>query len=904
MKCEKLILILIMLLLGKSIFAQNPVVYQNVLSEEGTIKYDFGTEDGQLDKNFIIQQLALSIPKKTEFTQYSYAFSLILRIQKIGDYKYTALVEADNFKCFGDIHYKGFDISDVLMPSKIDFSLSVYRANFARVDNQHISNAKLIYGYNKIYFTSFVDSTTNPVFTMNISNKNLIFDSLTKGNFIRKRKLIDDYYLSELQMSDASLMLEKIDYKDVDMAVVYDIRLMDVEKIVNSLFQTDFPTKLFLSGYDPINYIDKFNRLSSETIKARAELNKNLAVLDKLLYEKGLDFLKKNDVKNAVLYFNKTIDYNKYYAPAHYQLARMLYHKDSIYRSAEIITNIFTSMNPDPDTYKNLILLSDSLMKSFEINGNYFLKTEKYNEAVECFETLLKFCSSAIGLKCKDDYNKNLSLARFGIFRSYLDVSKRAIEGNRLNLAEVYVLEAKSFQKKYSSDIINDEEADAMMFKLAKAYIMLGDSSLNRKRFDKAQDYYGKAIALCDSNTNENYKCPDNISYKIARAKSGFFEEMVKRAYLAYKDNSINKAEQIMTEADEYRKTYPKEITINAGFDSVMAKIKTIRYNELVKESRYLSVFASYDEMISRMKLAKLLEKNYKVKASKLMDSLVEMYAKPFIQTKIKAVYPIVNRGQIDSAKYLCSIQDDNIKDILLESDTSLTNSISSLRNYIIHMECTASRNKFNENYQKAIEMSNINDFIYSSVFVDSALSIARKHIDCNIDTADITLMKENHKRPLIYQNLIIRANNNYFRKQFDSTMILYLKAEKYFEKQKISNSGLKHISIEEYILNKSNEKFSIFAISYLTDSLYCDKALMLLKGLEKQSYPSVQLKTELQKLGKLTAVQDRALQPAGKAAQYLKTHIGKDKWFKYYKNAYYKSWHKNRFYYVIFTIF
>jgi tetratricopeptide (TPR) repeat protein len=792
----------------------------------------------------------------------------------------------------------------VLIPSKIDFNLSAYSGNISKVDNRHISNAVLKFGYNKLFFTNFTDSSSSPVFNMNFSNKKLLFDSVVKIGFDEKRKLIDDYYLSELQMADAEELLGKIDYKDVDMAVVYDIRLMDVEKIVNILFQKDFPAKLYLSSFDPINYIDKFNKLSSETIKARNELNKNLAVLDKLLYEKGVDFLKKNDLKNAVLYFNKTVDYNKYYAPAHYQLARLLFRKDSIYRSAEIITGVFKEMNPDPETYKNLILLSDSLMKSFMINGNYFLKTEKYNEAVECFENLIKFCSSSSGLKCSDEAYKNLSLARFGIFKSYLDVSKRAIDGNRLNLAEVYVLEAKAFQKKHSSDIINDEEADAMMFRLAKAYVLLGDSSLKRRKFEKAQDYYAKAIMLCDSNFNENYKCPEEISYKISLAKNGLFEEIVRNAYQAFKEKNISRAEAFLVSAEEYRTANPKDIIRNTGFDSVMFRVKTYRYLEFVKEAKYLSVFASYDEMISRMKLAKELELKYKIKPSSLMDSLIAVYAKPYLYGRIKSIFPLVNDKKLDSAKLLCDMRSADIKELLLNNDTSLNNKITELRSFINHTECTVSMNRFNDSYKQAIEMANLNEYIYSSAFADTAMNIALMHPDCSIDTADIASIKQTNKKPAFYQSMIIVSNNNYFRNNFDSSLFYYFKAEKYFITEKISNTGLKHKLVEDFVIDKDNEKFTFFAVNYMADSSFCDKSFYLLKSLEKKSYLSVQLKSEQQKLGRVSAIHDKRLLPTSKAAANLKARTGKDKWFKYYKNAYYKAWHKNRFYYVIFTIF
>ena len=900
---KKAILFVIAMAVSILLFGQNAVVYQNVINLEGVVKYDGGENFGS-EKNYILRQLALSIPKKLEYTEFSYSFSLILRIQKVSDYKYIAMVEADKFKCFGDIHYKNFDISDALIPSKIGFDLSAYRGNISKVDNKHIIYSELKYGYNKLFSANFTDSAANPVFNMNIDSVKVIYDSVIKTCFDNKRKLIDDYYLSELQMADAEILLGKIDYKDVDMAVVFDIRLIDVEKIVNMLFQRDFPSKLFLSDFDPINYIDKFNKLSSETIKARDELNKNLAVLDKLLYEKGVDFLKKNDLKNAVLYFNKTIDYNKYYAPAHYQLARLLYRNDSIYKAAETINRIFKEMNPDPETYKSLILLSDSLMRSFNTNGQYFLKTEKYNDAVECFENLIKFCSSSTNLKCPDDANKKLSQARFGIYKSYLDVSKRAIDGNRLNLAEVYVLEAMAFQKKHSTDIINDEEADAMMFRLAKAYIVLGDSSLKFRKYEKAQDYYLKAIVLCDSNYNENYKCPDEINYKISLAKKGVFEELVKNAYKSFKDKNINSAEQFLKNAENYRNENLKDITNNAGFDSVIFRIKTFRYNELVKEAKYLSVFASYNEMILRMKSAKELEIKYKIKTSLLMDSLVSLYAKPYLLGKIKSIFLLVNDRKLDSAKIQYENRLTDINELALNNDTSISNRLNELKNYITLTECSESIYRFNDSYKQAIEMANINDYIYSQVFADTAISIAIHHHDCNIDTSDISSLKLNNKKPVNYQKLLILANNYYFRGDYDSSLFYYKKAENYFITEKINNSGLRHKPLENFVIDKGNDKFIFYAVDYLADSIYFEKSLSLLKDLEKKSYQNTQLKIEQQKLGRITALTDKKLLPESKASENIKVRIGKSKWFKYYKNAYYKAWHNNRFYYYIFTIF
>jgi hypothetical protein len=264
----------------------------------------------------------------------------------------------------------------------------------------------------------------------------------------------------------------------------------------------------------------------------------------------------------------------------------------------------------------------------------------------------------------------------------------------------------------------------------------------------------------------------------------------------------------------------------------------------------------------------------------------------------------LVNAGKTDSAKVLAAIQENNIKELLLAGDTSLTNKITDVKYYIIHVECTSSMSYFNEAFQRAIELANTNDFIYSVVYADSALSIAKKHIDCAIDTSDIFSLKERHKKPVVYQKLLVLANNNYFRSKFDSSLYYYLKAEKYFNTERIVNSGLKHISVENFILNKNNEKFIFFGINYLADSIYCDKSLFLLKEMEKKSFQNLLLKDEQQKLGRNTAIQDKKVQPANKARQNFKTRIGKDKWFKYYKNAYYKAWYNNRFYYVFFMIF
>lgn len=882
------LLVSVIMVISGFVQGQNKLIYQNVENTSVSISYAAEPDENQKTTNYFVNEIARSIPKKIEYTQFVFSCVRTDRIYETDPGKFSSTFEITDVACSGDIYYKGFSVADVLIPTHCSFTYNVFADNAVPFYQTSITNGKLGLGYNLMAAYKFSDTSNVKKFNTRVDNFAFHYDQDAKERFAAKLKLIDEYYLSESLIDHCFNKIKAIDYSNTDMIIVYDISLKEVEKTAEELYNKNFPGNLDLVNYDPANFIDSYNKLSETIFNTRYQLNLRLANLDKMYYEKGLEELKKNEKTKAETYFNRSILYNPDFVPSQLELAKISYANNNLNAAADKMSHILRKLNPAPEIYKQVILFTDTLYNKMLAVGNEYNSVEKYNEAIEIFEKCVSFCDSLPGYTCSGLHMKGLALARFGIYQSYLSVSQKAMDNGRPELAEIYISDARNYQKIYSKFIINDAEAVSKLEKIMMTYVAKGDTLISKNKCEKGLTYLEKAKNISDKN---RLWLPGSYENSIRKAHSGIYNSTLKKCSEQIISKQIENAEETLNEAVDYQKKHAEIITPSKNIDSLQAKIKSFQYNSFISHGVETMNAGDHQNSLQHFDQAKKLEQQYIFKRNPLLDSLIKATARPVIANQINTVEKLLAIKNLNAATALSDSISKSITQHGLSNDTALTDKAKQLQKNIFDLRCGNAKELF-DSYLKRADMAVAKqDFMASDSLYEKATIISDSFPKCRIDANPAIEGKKMYLLPRNYQQILLAASKALMQHDYNSFFYNYSEAETFFKNMQLHNFGIVHQLLADKVTLSSDTTFILSAADFMIQKNRPEEALQCLKRLEKLNFTPTRTKILQLQAGAIMARKDHATNAAAQPSVMVVSYTGNDKWFRYFKSAYIKTW-------------
>ncbi len=869
--------------------AQNKEVYSTSDRTEVTYQYNENAyKEGRI-VNFFIEEIAKSIPKQIKYTKYNFSFYKTCRIAYTGNNHYVASVEFINAECDGDVMYKSFSISDAIIPPMADMTVAIKGRSVKPLASANLEHVPITSGYNKMASLEFNDTAKNFAYTFDLNITKIYYDDAAKNRFNDMRKLIDDYYQADFQIDEYNRVLDKFDFENIDMIIVYDIQLKEVEKAVETLFNRNFAGTLKLNEKDPTDYLDKFSKLSERSIGMREKMNVLLATLDKQYYEKGMGYYEKNEFQSAEKFFKRSISVNKYYSPAAYRLAKILYMRDSITEASTIISGILQNMNPDHNTRKLVVEMADTLYRAFIGHGNYFIVQEKFNEALSLFEACRNFCASTPGLKCDNEVSKGLSKSKYGIYKSYLAVAQKAMDNDKLDLAQVYIEEARKYQRNNSSEIIGDAECDAYIARLVRAYIKSGDLLAQKGRYEKALGYYQMASKYCTANTE--YNCPNDLPIAIHNARIDLYNSLCKSAREYLKDKKYDAGESEIMKAVTLQQEYPNDISSSLNSDTILTHVKGIRYRQFIVAGRQLMHYDQMREAAGNFADARDLEKRFSFSRDYSLDSLLKATGLPVLLEEIKMMQLLAESGLADSARTQYNKLVLMQKRFMLDDDESANKAMEYLSGFIVDKKCSLATKNADAALASATICINNKDFIDADTLLQKALDIAFDNQGCRLDADAIMTLHNNYQPAADYQVIMKKAQKCYAAKNFKEFIDDYENAESLFYNAKLRNVGINHTAVLEYLSMQKDQPLISYAIQHYLLYGKVNEAFRLLKVLYAIGMTAADARPLQESVGEAMARIDKKSAPDASPRKTVAFYTGNQKWYAFFKKAYLFAW-------------
>ena len=895
MHCKlKFVLLLIILLSGYNLKSQDLIVYNNTKNESYLVKYYNNPTQNQTVSNYFIQEIAKSIPKMLNYTQYIYAYTQHARIIKQSNANYNITVDISDANCTGDIYFKGFPMHELLLPSSINYNIKVFNKNNEFLKNFEFIQVPVSDINSRIADFVFADTsatqlTANNTYYILIENKVFSYNANAINNFNAKIKLIEDYFLSDQFIASSLSTIQTIDLQNLELINLFDIKLDEIEQELSKLYNKGFAEKLKLNNYDPIKFVSKIESLSQQVYGLRYNINQILASLDKQYYERGLIVLKSGAVDKAIYNFNKSIEINYYFCPAQYQLALIDYNARNLDNAASRIKEVLAKMYPDYSTQILVKELAQAINEAYLYEGNRLIKSEDYNEALELLEKGKVFCSTTLGISCNEQIFNSIASAKYGIYSSFLSVADKAVESSKFELCEIYLNLAIKYQKENKNDIINTGDIDIVLNKLIAKYIDNGFAMNEQKNYTQALAYFNKSIDL-----QKQQQIPSTlprINEGINIAKNGIYQNYLTNANDLYSKYDYNNAENICNQAIAFQKNNSKEITGANEAEILLSKIKYQQYLIIITEGKDFLFSSSYENALNKFEDARKLEANYNFVKANNLDSLMQAAIKPIILKNIeKGNFKLFN-GEIAIAQEIISLASSQQTKYKLDSDFDINIGLKSLKDKVFTKECEIAQAEYDKNYGLAQQKIAEKRYLEAGEYLEIAINISIKNVVCGISSTNAEALKLNIMPVINYQKFDKNIEEAFKNNNFGLVIDKYIEAEKYFYQFHIENFNLTHRSLFDYAVSTNNVNFLTYLTDFYTTQNNCNEALALLKELKAKNYPLKKAKLMQENLAKQMAANDYKQNPQSNPKLGVFNYTNGDKWFAFFSKAYIKKW-------------
>jgi hypothetical protein len=859
-------------------------------NESSTVTIGFNTlaTDGNSVNNYFIKEIARNNLSGLYKTAFTYNYSYNSSIEKSGDGVFKVIITLKGEKCTGDVYYKGFDLSDILMPDMADLRV-VVSANGGFFISSGFEGLK----FNEQNIAEFDFTFDYPegdnAYSIRFENVHFYSRDDDKKEFNHRINLIDNYIASITFLKQAVNRFDSIDVQNTDNVLDTYIELNELSRIFERMDECEFVDELHIRNNDPKRYFDMLAKLERKLTSYRSVYNQLLNSLHGIQLHENLTDCASKYVDLIGHEFEMSQEVTHSYSTLFYQMGRIEYENskvtdfllgmDDIYSKAdmdfsELPSESFTSLVLQEYTEKSENYILDQkyyLAKGLILNAKSLEKT-----GVSDYET-----SALLDLMA--------SKADYGIYNSYLHITDRAIEIGNYDLAEQYLDKARSFQVDNSSSIISDASVNKMMEKLVTLFIVKGEKLNEEEEFDKALYCYTKAGEI--SNSIDRY----NFNYEINKGKreavNGLYRSRMMEANEMLKTGTEASAEMYLAMANSLLEDNPDLMYRTPDILEIEKEINWHFYEKFISDG--ISSLSKGDYSVATQVFTKAEELNsrFRFENTGRIEAFVASSQIPYIQRQCELGMLYIERKQTEKAKaiYESCLQLQFKYDLV--NNGKIQQSLTALNNEIFSKGCAQSGVEFAKllghseqligsgDYMKAVELLKVSDNLYE----DNPF--------CGLDVDRSRDLLDVYAPAAKYQSLALEAQKALKNGNHEEFIEIYEKMELLSEEFEIVRSKIEPMPLHYLFSIKNNLALLENTVNFYQANDKYDTALELLRILENNNISAKNVRNMQIGLAEQMAMYDKSLNKASDPKQNVEKYTEGHSWFKHFKKAYIKKW-------------
>ncbi len=887
MRFIKLHTLLILIVFSLSGYTSDSIFESNK-STAVTIGFDAFSTDGNSVNNYFIKEIARNNLSGLYKTAFTYNYSYHSSIERSGEGTFKVLVTLKGENCTGDVYYKGFDLSDILMPDLADFRVVVnsndeffISSGFEEIefDEENIAQLHFTFDYPE------VENAYSVIF------ENIRFYSRNndKSKFNHRINLIDNYVASISLLQRAVNRFDSIDVQNTNNVLDTYIELNELDRIYERMHECDFVDELHIRDNDPKKYFEILSKFERKLASHRSVYNQLLNSLHGIRLHENLAncATKYVDLVGSELEMSQQVTHT--YSNLFYQIGLIDYENSQVTEFLLGMDDIYSKADMN-----NMALPSESftelILQKYTEKAEGYILDQKYYLAKGLLLNAQSLEKTGVtDYKTTAEIGMMISKANYGIYNSYLHITDRAIEIGNYDLAEQYLDKAKSFQVNNSSSIISDASVTKMMEKLITLFIVKGEKMNEEEEYDKALFCFVKADEI--SNSIDRY----NFSYEIGKgqrvAVNGLYSMKIMEAGELLKNGSVITAETYLSQANTLLIDNPTVISRNKDIVQIEKEINEHFYEKAISDGVFFLSKGDYTEATKEFAKAEQLNARFRFENTGRVEAFVASSQVPYIQRQCEIGKLYIDRKQTEKAK---AIYEDCLQiqfKYSLVNNGEVQQSLTALNNEIFSKGCAHSGVEFAKLIGHSERLIGAGDFMKAVELLKVSDNLYEDNPYCGLDVSNTRELLDIYAPAAKYQTLALEAQDALKKGEHEKFIGIYEKMELLSAEYEIVRSKIEPMPLHYLFSIKNNLALLENTVNYYQANSNYDTALELLRILENNNISSKNVRDMQVGLAEEMAMYDKSMNKTSDPKQNVEQYTEGNSWFKHFKKAYIKNW-------------
>jgi hypothetical protein len=557
--------------------AQMQILFQSDQTKSYLLSYANSNEVSQQVINEILDAIAKVIPKPVYQTKISFNIDENIKITR--DKNLVSIyVDHQNFVLSGDVLYKGFDMTDVLVPSKYEFTADLRRIDGTAIAGFLQPKTDFTPAFSEVIL-QYIDSLPANAYNFVINLTKFYYDDAARNRFRDKAMLIDQYFSADIDLNNMSKQLSGIDPKAFEEVEKTQITLNSIKSMLDNISNAVFWQVLHIETYDPLKLNFKLIEVRNAFSEIQDQLSQTKSALPRLYYDKALKLYNDKKIQDAKTAFEKSLGYNSSFAPSQYYLARIAFETNKTDEAKQQIHKLYAIRDIDDMTRKAAHALAGSIEWVDMNMAARLLTGGEYAEALSAVDNAETFCKSIPSYTCNDTIELIRRDCHLGIYSADIKSSGNLLVQKKFQEAENEIDEAVRYQETFSKYIPDKSEALEMKQKIKiEEYDFLmteGKEKMTAKDFRAAFTEFSNAKSIENDYPVRKDKLLPEL---LKKSKLEILMLDIDDAEKAVSSNSLTSARNILRHVIDEQRIYG--LIDNSTLSSRIENLKISVFNQ------------------------------------------------------------------------------------------------------------------------------------------------------------------------------------------------------------------------------------------------------------------------------------------------------------------------------------
>lgn len=484
-----------------TLFAQNPVIYQNRADQ--ALAYSYNNVSGN-SANTVKRMLRDLSPNSYSRSRFELHYTQVVKAIKTSSKDLEVLVEFEHIYIDNLPTYRSIPMEEGFQPHKLQLTVFIERNGQVLKQTDLSSAAIREDGSTPPLIFNYTDSISSQDYQIRVTNVDFIFNSNSQQRLQQRIDWVNGYEQAAADLRNMTAQLQALNLQNPDPDVIpaFVGRIDALAQQYQLVHQADFWAGLGLSQNtvpDPMgiaqaeqNYQQTFDVVSARV----SELMDNIHIL---YFDKGQVLLSQNNTAAAQNSFQRALEYQPQFAPAQIELAALSFQQGNIDLASEQLRQVLNTFPVDEQSQQRASSLLQDCRDAYLQQSRNLQQSGKFAQALARVNLAADICENTQYMNCNDNLVAQQRQSIFvSDFNQRRDVVQRLFQNNQLEKALDECEELLAFQEAEQIPVNFDTPAlrKRILLDLLDRYLTAADRHFQQQAYREGLDDVKRAQGL------------------------------------------------------------------------------------------------------------------------------------------------------------------------------------------------------------------------------------------------------------------------------------------------------------------------------------------------------------------------------------------------------------------------